>query len=355
MKKIKFFECCHFVKGVNRAIICDLQRGQYIFVPLALVELFTQFDKYSVEEIKKNFPVSDHEYIDEYLDFLVKEEFIFFTNTPDLFPRISTEWDEPYVISNMIVDIDKIDHPWDKIMETITSLGCRHLQIRCFSVKKIEYLVKILYVFFESRIASIELIVKWDGMLGEKDIIELFESSQRLFTLIIHSCKDNAVLESSRKKYGNIQLTKQVIDSSSHCGIISQDLFSINNGTYFESVNYNSCLNRKISIDVNGDLKNCPSMMQSFGNINEVSIQEALGKQDFKKYWHIKKDDIEVCKKCEFKYICTDCRAYIENPKDIYSKPLKCGYNPQTCEWEEWSTNPLKQKAIEYYGLQSIL
>jgi hypothetical protein len=35
--------------------------------------------------------------------------------------------------------------------------------------------------------------------------------------------------------------------------------------------------------------------------------------------------------------------------------PLKCGYNPYTCEWEEWSTNPLKQKAIGYYGMRSII
>ncbi|NIG32274.1 grasp-with-spasm system SPASM domain peptide maturase, partial [Enterobacter sp. Ap-916] len=33
------------------------------------------------------------------------------------------------------------------------------------------------------------------------------------------------------------------------------------------------------------------------------------------------------------------------------SKPLKCGYNPYTGEWEEWSINPLKQKAIKYYGM----
>jgi hypothetical protein len=39
----------------------------------------------------------------------------------------------------------------------------------------------------------------------------------------------------------------------------------------------------------------------------------------------------------------------------MYSKPLKCGYNPYTCEWEEWSTNPLKQKAIDYYGMREVL
>jgi hypothetical protein len=77
--------------------------------------------------------------------------------------------------------------------------------------------------------------------------------------------------------------------------------------------------------------------------------KEALEKPGFKK------DQIEVCKDCEFRYICTGCRAYLEDPEDIHSKPLKCGYNPYTCEWEEWSTNPLKQKAIEHYGMQELV
>lgn len=89
-------------------------------------------------------------------------------------------------------------------------------------------------------------------------------------------------------------------------------------------------------------------------------MEEALQHPDFKKYWNLTKDQIEVCKDCEFRYICTDCRAYTERSHtnkeglDI-SKPLKCGYNPYTGEWEEWSTNPLKQKAIQYYGLNQTI
>ncbi|GEN75154.1 hypothetical protein CHA01nite_08940 [Chryseobacterium hagamense] len=97
-------------------------------------------------------------------------------------------------------------------------------------------------------------------------------------------------------------------------------------------------------------------MCQSFGNIENTTLEEALSKKDFKKYWNITKDDIEICKDCEFRYICTDCRAFTEaalrsdQGLDI-SKPLKCGYNPYTNEWKEWSTNPLKKKAIQYYNL----
>lgn len=92
-------------------------------------------------------------------------------------------------------------------------------------------------------------------------------------------------------------------------------------------------------------------MKESFGNIKNITFQGALKAKDFKKYWNINKDKISVCKDCEFRHICTDCRAYIENPEDIYSKPLKCGYDPYTATWEEWSTNPLKQKAKAYYNI----
>ena len=100
-------------------------------------------------------------------------------------------------------------------------------------------------------------------------------------------------------------------------------------------------------------------MPQSFGNIKDTTLEEALNHPEFKKYWNITKDQIEVCKDCEFRHICTDCRAYTERThfqEDIdLSKPLKCGYNPYTNEWAEWSTNPLKQKAIAYYGMQELV
>lgn len=54
------------------------------------------------------------------------------------------------------------------------------------------------------------------------------------------------------------------------------------------------------------------------------------------------------------RYICIDCRAYLENPNDITSKPLRCGYNPYMNEWENWSKNPLKLKSIKFYNLMEI-
>ena len=68
------------------------------------------------------------------------------------------------------------------------------------------------------------------------------------------------------------------------CGQILKDYFSINVEAYIESLRHNSCLNRKIPIDANGNIRSCPSMTKSFGNIKDTTLVEAIEKPGFKKY-----------------------------------------------------------------------
>ena len=53
------------------------------------------------------------------------------------------------------------------------------------------------------------------------------------------------------------------------------------------------------------------------------------------KNWYIRKDNIDVCQNCEYRYICTDCRAFIKDPNNIFSHPLKCTYNPYIAKWKD--------------------
>ncbi|NJL76349.1 MAG: hypothetical protein HC892_16370 [Saprospiraceae bacterium] len=76
-------------------------------------------------------------------------------------------------------------------------------------------------------------------------------------------------------------------------------------------------------------------MRPKIGHINKVSLREPLLGNPFKRAWKIKKDDVKICKDCEFRYICSDCRAYTEVDNDLYSKPLKCGYDPYIGTWNE--------------------
>ena len=76
-------------------------------------------------------------------------------------------------------------------------------------------------------------------------------------------------------------------------------------------------------------------MRKVFGNIHNdnFNLLKIIKTNDFRKFWTVKKDDVDVCKDCEFRYICLDCRAYLSDPNNIYSKPQKCNYDPYNNIW----------------------
>ncbi len=75
-------------------------------------------------------------------------------------------------------------------------------------------------------------------------------------------------------------------------------------------------------------------MQKSYGNITNTNIEDIIKLKEFKYLWSISKAQIDVCKDCEYRFMCTDCRAYIKNSNDLYSQPLKCNYNPYIAKWE---------------------
>lgn len=355
-KNIKLFASCISVKGANRSIICDLQRNSYVFIPNDIHDVLEIHDGKKLNEVKEFYDNQCDEILDEYFDFLLKNEFVFFTDYPELFPKMSLEWREPLEINNAIIDIsDSLD--LEIIFEQLGSLHCKSVEIRSFSIIDIGLIEKIMTLLNTNKsiITSIGFVGTQSNVINQSLLETLIFEHPRISYFIICNSHENKFIPPLEHKRGNIYYVTENVSLSTQCGLISKGSFAVNTRLFTESQNHNTCLNRKISIDKDGNIKNCPSMSQSFGNIKDTTLEEALNHPDFKKYWNITKDQIEVCKDCEFRHICTDCRAYIEEPDNQYSKPLKCGYNPYTNVWEEWSTNPLKQKAIEYYGMQELV
>ena len=75
-------------------------------------------------------------------------------------------------------------------------------------------------------------------------------------------------------------------------------------------------------------------MAKSYGNVKDTTLKEVISNPEFQELWTISKDQIDVCKDCEFRHMCTDCRAFIKDPENIYSQPSKCTYNPYICKWD---------------------
>jgi SPASM domain peptide maturase of grasp-with-spasm system len=346
---------CIPVKGYARSSICDLTRKTFVFIPNALYDIIDKHTGKTLNEIKILFENKYNAIIDEYFEFLLENEMVFFSTQWRQFPKIKlNQWDEPHTILHCIIDLDKeVNYINDTLLASLETLSCQSLQLRCFESLRIDYILSIIKKFEFSCIENIELILKYDKAITFEAYSQLCASNLRVNRIIITGASENNHKgRAGENTLGNIIYVKDKIASHQYCGLISPKYFTINLKTFSESQQHNTCLNRKISIDINGNIKNCPSMTKNFGNIKDTTLEAALEKNGFKAYWKINKDKIKICKDCEFRHICTDCRGYIEDPKDKYSKPLKCGYNPYTNEWEDWSTNPLKQKAIGYYNIK---
>jgi len=355
----KLFANCIPVKGANRSIIFDLQRGGNIkFIPNDLFEILLEFNKKkSINKVIDLYGKENKTTINDYVKHLLNNELGFLCDEDefDLFPEMDLNFYKPNKITNIILELEKIDSKKLNILRTqLEILNCEALNIVTYFSLSFEDFKLIHSIFNGSKLKSIEIITNFHESLNDTLFQKLRLLMNKFTKLIIYNSKENKTIE-YKKFLLPIRFTTKNIQSFKTCGNISTDYFSIHKNKFLESLQYNSCLNRKISIDIAGNIKNCPAMLESFGNIKETTLEEALNHKNFKKYWNISKDQIDVCKDCEFRHVCTDCRAFIENPKDKFSKPLKCGYSPYTNKWEEWSTNPLKQKAIEYYGMQELV
>lgn len=331
----RLFSNCVPVKGAKRSIICDLQRNTYHLIPNGLYEILSDHNDLTIEQIKSLYNHNYDEIIEQYFGFLYEHEYIFDCKKSDfkLFPPLSMEWHEPHKITNCIIDSkENSNHDFQNIFSQLEEIMCPYLQLRFYYEVPFKDLVSIVSKLENSSVISVELIIKKSDLYSIENLKNLMSDFPRVNLIFLHSSEKFEVTEKDENQVGNIVNIPDKLESASDCGNIGRNYFSVNVKTFTESQNLNTCLNRKISIDVSGEIKNCPSMVKSYGNIANIKLEKVIEKKDFKEIWAISKDKIEVCKDCEFRHVCTDCRAFIEDNANIYSKPLKCPYNPYLAE-----------------------
>ena len=328
----KLFACCIPVKGPLRTIICDLQRRTFSFIPNKIYELLTEYKDKHIDFIKSEFNNEYDNQIDIYYAHLIEKEFGFFCENPEQFPEIDLTWKHPSIITNAIIDFNKFsNHDVKMLANELENLGCIAIQLRFFDYTTLGKIQTILNSFNLSRIHDIELILKDSRKLHLDNIEKLCFSNPRISRIIVHSSTK------TEKKLANpiktpILFTQVGIVDHTYCGYIDYSHFMVNIPHFTESQKYNNCLNKKIGIDVFGEIRNCPSMSKSYGNIKDYSISEVVIKKDFQEIWHVSKNLIDICKICEFRFVCPDCRAYtVENGKN--SKPIRCSYDPYKAKW----------------------
>ncbi|AZA82471.1 grasp-with-spasm system SPASM domain peptide maturase [Chryseobacterium lactis] len=365
MNYFKLFPNIKIAKGRVNAVLHDIERGKIEFLPLDFTDLLSELDQgKTIHEVKQQYPEQEQSVIDANLDYMVRSEFGIYCSAElfSCFPPMSTEFQVPSEITNAIIELklSSIYYLADYLSQ-LEDLGCFDISIVFYEQINEKCFLDIFSQIPQNRIKSIEIISMWHEEINDTFFMRLNPHCPQVCKMVFTSSPFDSVAPWDQTK--NIlfhrQFVTKEINNFSHCGKIDLKNFGINLPKFTEAVSYNSCLHKKIAIDIHGNIKNCPAMPTNFGHVKTTKLKDAALSQNFRAYWDMNKDKISICRDCEFRYVCTDCRAYTErNSFDKSeldnSKPLKCGYDPYRGVWEDWSTNPLKQNALVYYNLQAL-
>ncbi len=333
-KYILLFESCRLTKGASRTLLVDLERKNIEFLDNELYDLFLSKNKtYTVKEILAQYNAEKSEIVKEYLEFLIENEYAFLCEESEInfFPPLTLEWDHYSIITNCIIDFKNQPlelNSYKQLINDLDDLGCEAIQIRDYNGLPLSFITEFLKLFNKTILYKIELLLKYNDEL--ENYKKLLDGFPRITELILHSYSSDNQFKNDAVQ--NVILTKQIISDEACCGVVAPNYFNLDMDHFLESLNHNTCLNRKVGIDGNGNIKNCPSMKINFGNIKTQSIKDVIDNPDFTKAWNIKKDTIEDCKICEFRHICTDCRANLGEEINL-KKPAKCNYNPLKMSW----------------------
>lgn len=318
------------VRGYRKSVIIDFNRNRIEYIPNSMAEfvcLLTAEQEQCVSNTIDELPVSERATAQEYVDHLLNKEYGFLTDVPELFLIKNTAFDSASLISNTILDIaSTIPRNLKSIVNDLNDLNCFHLEIRFFQYHSLSTIKSVLDEFSNSKLKSINLLVQYDEVFTSEVLNNLYGDCSKLTKLIFSSAPFEKIIQQNGYY---VEYSKSNIINATHCGYVNLNYFTLNQEAFYHNKEYNSCLHGKLSIDTNGEIKNCPAMKVSFGNIANTSVKDVvINDQSFKKNWGIKKDDISVCQNCELRYICSDCRAFTVDATDIYSKPKHCSYDP---------------------------
>jgi len=256
---------CIPVAGAKNKVICDLQRNRIYKIGNSIFELFENKNYVNLESEVYSSP--DNKELINALIALEEMELGIFSDTYDVFPKLNDVFKYPGEISNaIIINGKQIENKYSMIVSELNLLGVGGLELRFYDRVEPKLLFSILDVFDRSTIRSISLILQ---PIASNYLTLLINKYQRISSIHIHNWNNEYVLESFIPENTNLQISKQnsQISDNSCCGTVNLAYFNSNIKFYTQSLKFNNCLNKKVTIMGNGDIKNCPSTHDVFGNV----------------------------------------------------------------------------------------
>lgn len=330
-KHFMLFANCIPVKGQASCLIMDLQRPGYIPIPKLLYELLSLNHKsLTINDVKQRYNNKIDKGIDKYLNYLLDEELGFLTTEPNDFPKLKRDFSSSYEVLTSVINYS-VESPYElhDALIQLNNLGCQLVQIRLLGFTDIEKIINQLNPIKTSRIKTVEFFINFEKF----DISELIELAKFDSRVFLNICNNNnkTIIHEKKNEYLNVRVINiplmPYIDE-----IINPVSFICNIELFMESLKYNVGLNRKVSIDLDGGIKNFVNHSIKYGNIQTEKIENIIKLDEFKKKWFISNDKIEKCKNCQYRYMCIS-NSDIEEINNKYFKTKTCNFNPYENIW----------------------
>lgn len=115
----------------------------------------------------------------------------------------------------------------------------------------------------------------------------------------------------------------------------TQPSFKTSKEKFDKNLTKNSCWYQKLVITEEGKILPCVfERNMILGNVNTNDLLDIINGQQIQNLWNLDYSKIEVCKDCEYRFACNDCRPLaFSKSGNLYEKNIRCTYNPYKGEW----------------------
>lgn len=329
-------------KGYSKTLLQDFSRKSLEYIPNDYYMITKLLDRHQIGEIAEKISDSSMGNFEKYINFMIDKEYAFLTKDISLFPpKCHVVHDSLFPINDAIIEFNPIVSNMEEMysyLKELNSMQCPYLQIRFSPSSNYHYIVDVVNRICTMDFECVDIHIADSHKTPMQAWNKLILKNAAVSRVYLYNQPQSKVFPFNVKPLGNENLLmgeiiaiKHPLDAK-HCGKISKYTMQFFNEELYEvSKYYNSCLYKKIAINESGSVKNCLALDKEYDVSN--GLAEIVYSKEFRQCWSIKKDNIKVCKDCELRYNCIDCRA--GHQVDNGSKPVGCNYDPYKLIWND--------------------
>lgn len=313
-----------FVKGYKRNLIYDLYKGEYYSISDSYYCFFK--DKPLEINIHHQKYLYKGKNITGFIKFVIDRNLGILSKVKLFFNEIDLNLSLPNYIYNIQIEISSIMFDIRIFFNVIEELGVQNIDfflLDDFNKKAIESYLRLLS---NTKIRSIRIVLY--EKINENYLKKLIDLNAKIIIVEIYNSTDY-------KSY-NYRGTDIIEYNYFH----KKDLVfqRPNILLYSESIKFNTYFYKYLFVSGQGEVKMNPYSINDFILIDTIKdyhiLEEFILTDKYNPYKTIHKDMIDICKDCEFRYLCVDCREPIQKNETLWCYKSECDYNPYIVKWK---------------------